>query len=106
MKTKIQPQVNPKELVQSLIRNHYNRIKAAEELGVEVNVFETQKYIDYVKASTTSISKTDIVQMIVNDLNELDRTTRDYHKTKQKYYDQLISLAVEVTEGGEYEFEV
>ena len=87
--------------MESLIRNHYNRIKAAEELGVEVNVFEEQQYLEYVRASTITISKTDIVQMIISDLNSLDLNQRDYYKIKQKFYDQLIFLSTESNDEGQ-----
>jgi hypothetical protein len=65
--------------------------------------------MEYVKSSVISLTKSDISQMIINEMNELNEVTIDevsYHRVKQKYVDQLIGLIEEGNDNQQYDIEI
>ncbi len=99
-----------KDLVNALIRNNYDRVKTSAELNVDINIFKSEEYINYVtNYKNVNLSKSDLIQIIIYELNHLDRQDPFYSKTKQKYLDQLIQLCntnIENTTNTDYVFEI
>jgi hypothetical protein len=102
------PQLKRK-LLKTLIKNSYDRFLTAEQLQVDVALFDTEEFMEYVKSSVISLTKSDISQMIINEMNELNEVTIDevsYHRVKQKYVDQLIGLIEEGNDNQQYDIEI
>lgn len=96
-----------KKIVRTLIKNNYDKVLTADELKIELDVFKSKQYTDFVNEYfNIKITKSDITQIIVNDLNNLDETDPFYNKTKQKYIDQLITISTEENNITIYEFDV
>lgn len=96
-----------KNIIRTLIKNNYDKILTADELKINLDIFKSKEYIEFVNEYyNIKMTKSDITQIIVNDLNNLDETDPFYNKTKQKYIDQLITISTEENNIITYEFDV
>lgn len=100
--------INQKEfqrIVERLIQNNFNKYKTANELGVDISVFTSESFLEFVKQYCYLPTKEELAQIVLFSMGTLEDTSRTFHKDKQKYIDQLMILLTGNSNKEDYEVE-